>query len=47
MKNNLATSQDQADSADLEAAEVEIDTVEPGESRKTQPVDGGFDQLLS
>ncbi len=51
MKNNLetpdATSKDQADGADLEAAEVEIDTAEPGESRKTQTADGGFDQLLS
>jgi hypothetical protein len=51
MKNNLetpdATSKDQADGADLEAAKVEIDTAEPGESRETQPADGGFDQLLS
>ncbi|HIJ42708.1 MAG: hypothetical protein QF511_02825 [Rhodospirillales bacterium] len=49
MKNNLetpgATPKDQADGADLEAAEVEIDTAEPGESRETQPPMGDFDRL--
>ena len=49
MKNNLetpdATSKDQADGADLEAAEVEIDTAEPGEPRETQPPMGDFDRL--
>ena len=49
MKNNLetpgATSKDQADDADLEAAEVEIDTSEPGESRETEPPMGDFDRL--
>ncbi len=49
MKNNLATpsatSKDQADGADPEAAEVEIDTAEPGESRETQPAMGDFDKI--
>ncbi len=50
MKNNLETpsgaSKDQADDADLEAAEVEVDTDELGEFWEPPPDDmGDFDKL--